>query len=159
MEPKGSLPHLQVSATFPSPEPDQSSPCPLIPLLQIHIILSSHLCLGLPSGLFPSRFPTKTLYTPLLSPIHAMYPAHLIILNFIAQIIFHVVFSTPVTLFLLGPNILLSMLFSHSLSLPSYLDMGDHISHPYKITGKIIVPYILIFILLDSKLFTHGSEI
>ena len=30
------------------------------------LILSSNLCLGLPSGLFPSGFPTKTLYAPLL---------------------------------------------------------------------------------------------
>ena len=28
------------------------------------LILSTHLCLGLPSGLFPSGFPTKTLYAP-----------------------------------------------------------------------------------------------
>jgi len=28
------------------------------------LILSTHLCLGLPSGLFPSGFPIKTLYTP-----------------------------------------------------------------------------------------------
>ena len=28
------------------------------------LILSTHLCLGLPSGLIPSGFPTKTLYTP-----------------------------------------------------------------------------------------------
>ena len=28
------------------------------------LILSTHLCLGLPSGLLPSSFPTKTLYTP-----------------------------------------------------------------------------------------------
>ena len=28
------------------------------------LILSTHLRLGLPSGLFPSSFPTKTLYTP-----------------------------------------------------------------------------------------------
>jgi hypothetical protein len=32
-------------------------------------ILSTHLRLGLPSGLFPSSFPTKTLYTPLSSPV------------------------------------------------------------------------------------------
>ena len=28
------------------------------------LILSSHLCLGIPSGLFPSVFPTKTPYAP-----------------------------------------------------------------------------------------------
>jgi hypothetical protein len=32
METKGFLPHLQVPATCPYPEPDQSSPCFLIPL-------------------------------------------------------------------------------------------------------------------------------
>ena len=37
------------------------------------LILSTHLCLGLPSGLLPSGFPSKTLYTPLSSPIHATW--------------------------------------------------------------------------------------
>ena len=32
------------------------------------LILSTHLSLGLPSGLLPSGFPTKNLYTPLSSP-------------------------------------------------------------------------------------------
>jgi len=49
------------------------------------VILSSHLRLGLPSGLFPSSFPTKTLYKPLLSPIRATRPAHLILLDFITR--------------------------------------------------------------------------
>jgi len=37
------------------------------------LVLSFQLVLGLPSGLFPSGFPTKTLYMPLLSPctLHA----------------------------------------------------------------------------------------
>jgi hypothetical protein len=34
--------------------------------------LSTHLCLGLPSGLFPSGFPTSILYALLFSP-HLRY--------------------------------------------------------------------------------------
>jgi hypothetical protein len=41
------------------------------------LMLSSHLRLGLHSGLFPSDFPTKPLYTSLRSPIRATFPSHL----------------------------------------------------------------------------------
>ena len=106
------------------------------------LILTSHLCLGLPSGLSPSDFPAKTLYATLLAPICATCPAHLILFNLITQMIFGEEYRSlsssicgflhsPVTLSLLGLNIPLSALFSNNLSLHSSLNVSDQVSHPY----------------------------
>jgi len=43
------------------------------------LILSYYQRLGIPGGIFPSGFPTKTLYTSLTYTIRATWPAHLIL--------------------------------------------------------------------------------
>jgi len=62
MEPQGSLLCSKNSATGPYPKPNESSPH--LPIL----ILSSHVCLGPPSGLFPSGFPTEILHASSYEP-------------------------------------------------------------------------------------------
>ena len=112
--------------------------------------LKIHLNIIRPNCLFYSGFPTKTLYTPLLSPIRATCLIHLILLDFITRTILGEQYRSlssslcsflhsPVTSFLLATNIPLSTLFSNTLSLRSSLGVSDQVSHPYKTTGKITV--------------------
>jgi hypothetical protein len=75
------------------------------------LILSSHLRLSLPSGLFPSD------YAFLISPMRATCHAHLIHFVMITLIIFGE--SVHVMKLLTGPNILLSTLFSDTPNLRS----------------------------------------
>ena len=88
MQPEGSLPHSQVPATCPYPEPGGNGPYSTFHFLKIYLPLKYHLCLGLASGLLISGFPTKTLYTPLLSTTHATCLAHHIFLHIITRTIF-----------------------------------------------------------------------
>jgi hypothetical protein len=97
--------------------------------LRFILILSTHLRLGLPSGIFPYGIPTNILHA-FLCP-HSCYmpcPSHP---------------QPPVTSSLFGPNILLSTLFSNTCSLCSSLNVRDQVLHPYRITGKSIVLYML----------------
>ena len=129
----------------------QSAPSNPITLISI-VILSSHLHLGLPSGLFPSGFPINTLYAPDHSLVYATCPTHLILLDLITQIIFGEKYRSlssslcsflhsPVTLSLLGPYILLSTILRHPQ--PMFF---LHCKRP------VSVLYILISTFVHSKL-------
>ena len=111
---------------------------------------------------FPQFTPPK-LCISLSSPKRATCPAHLILLDFITRKILSEQYRSlsfslcsflhsPVTSSLLDPNILLNPLFSNTLSLRSSLKVSDQVPHPYKKTGKMIVLYISIFKLWDSKM-------
>ena len=101
------------------------------------------------------RFPHQDPIHPLFSPIRTTCPAHLILLDFITRTILGYEYKSfssslcnllhsPVTSSLLGPNILLNIMFSNTLCFLSSRNVSDQVSHPYKTTGKIIVLYILI---------------
>jgi hypothetical protein len=93
-------------------------------------ILFIHLCLGLTSRLFPSGFLTNNLHAVLFFPIRATCPAHLILHDLIILIILDEEYKPcsflhlPVTSSIFGPNILLSTLFSNTLSLFSSLNVS-----------------------------------
>jgi hypothetical protein len=129
---------------------------------KIHSNITFHLCRCLSSGLFTSCFPTKILYAFLISLMHTTCPAHLILFHLTIQIIFSEAYKLwssllrsllqlPATSSLLGPNVLLSTLFTDTLNLSSSLSVSNQVQHLYGTTGKILVLNILIFTFLERR--------
>jgi hypothetical protein len=130
---------------------------PLHPISLRSILLSSsHLRQCHPSCLFLSRFPTKILYAFIFSIMRATCRANHIFLNLLILIILGEEYKLrssslcsflqpPVTSSLFGPNILLSALFSNTLSLCSSRNVRDQVLLPYKTTCKIITVWLIFF--------------
>ena len=141
MEPEGSLPHSQVPATCPYPEPARSSPYPHIPLPEGPPYYYPPIeAWNLQVVSFPRVSPPNSVYISAFS-IRATCPTHLILNDFITRKTFGEQYrslscpffrflQSPVTTSLLGPNIFLSILFSNTLSLSSSLNVSDQVSHP-----------------------------
>lgn len=60
---------------------------------------------------------------------------------------------------ILGPNILISVLFSNTLIPSSYLHVMHQVLHPHTAIGKIKVLHILLFTILDNKQQDKDSEL
>jgi hypothetical protein len=115
--------------------------------LRFIVILSSYLRLGLPSGLFPSGFPTRILYAFLISPSRATCPAHVILLVFVTlTVLGEVCKIQSSSLFSISPAsrhfLPLGSKYSpqHPVlkhSLCSSLSVWDQVSYPDKTTSKI----------------------
>jgi hypothetical protein len=147
--------------------PIQSTPPhPISP--RFNLILSNHLCLGLPSGSFPLAFTPITyiyiyiyIYIPRL--LHLCCVSHyLTLLHFIIIVILRKecklwssllcsLSHPPVSSSIFNRNILLSTLFSSTLRLCHTLTVRDQFSHPFRTAGKLIVLYILNYMFFGSR--------
>ena len=125
------------------PEPEQSSPCLPITLLedpfQYHFPFYTKVFQVVS---FP-HVSLQTLYAPLPSPMRVTWPAHLIVLDLITRIIFGEQYTSLISS---------APCSQKTLSLCSSLSVRDQGSYWYRTTGQIIVLYNLTFIFLNSNL-------
>ena len=152
MEPEGSLTHSQAPATCSYPQPARSSPYPQIPFPEdpfyYYPPLYSWVSKMVPFSQVSPPKPcirlssTHTCYMPRPSHSSPFYHPKTFGVQYrsLSSSLCSFLHS-PVSSSLLGPNILLSTIFSKTLSLRSFLNLSEQVSNPCKTTGKIKALY------------------
>ena len=152
MEPEDSLPHSQVPATCPYPEPKQiqSMPQPtawrsIIPIYiwVFQVVSFSHASPARPIQLYNCLLPHACYMPRSFRSSRFHHPNNIWWGIQFSRLLIVQFPSLPWYFNLLGPNTLLSSLFSVTFSLRSSLNVSDPVSHPYKTTGKILFLYII----------------
>jgi hypothetical protein len=147
----------------PHSEPDQSSPCPHIPIHEDPSYYYPPMCAWVFQVVsFPLFSPPKLCIKLGCLPytLHALPITRFLIRSHGQNCVrrtdhktLYVVFSIP-----LLPRPSKGQIFSSAtyykkiLNLRSFLNVSDQVLLPYKTTGEILFQYILIFVLLNSKL-------
>jgi hypothetical protein len=129
--PRDLLPCSQEPSTCPCPQSDQANPYHPHPIyLKSILILSTHLSLGFPSGLFPSGFPTRILFLVLVAQLLRKFPIFYDAQKFIPHLLrcpkihYHAYKSPPQVLTLSQMNL---DNLSHLIFLRSSLVLSFHI--------------------------------
>ena len=143
------IPHSQVPATCPYPEPALSSPYPNIQLPESHLNIIippiywvsqviSYPQVSPPKPCVHLCCPPYKLRAPPISSFSILSPRAILGEEYRSLSSSLCSFLHPlVTLTVIGPNTLLNTLFSNTLSLRSSLNVSDQVSHPYRTTGNI----------------------
>lgn len=169
MEPTISLPHWQDLPTCPYPEPNQSNTFVHFTSSKSIFFQYSPVCAWVYQMVLFLRFFNQISVCNFSLPMCLKYHDCLILLDFIMEIIFVgeqkswksslcSLLCSPATSSFSGPFIFLNSFFSNTHSPHPFIPATEQVAHPCITTNKVIILYILIFVLVDNKVTKYSAQ-